>query len=606
MHLGVFVANVGFIFAAVVVMAVCGWVVIAPFRERLRYPLLVAPMAGLLCVLLVTMGLYVQAKLSLPVAGAWAIAAMLAASAVSCFMYPPDIRINRILIGLVVVIILSGFSVSCVMKSTVRAGGPALVYLDGTDHLGYTHLGDWLNNHRITNPPVLNQAQPYASWPVQMFQNDPRFGSFAYMALVSAAAKEPGMFTYDIATALIHVIAVLAVAGVFARSPLTLGFLMVGLFTSHWFDYGRTGYLGKNFGYPATFTVVALTLVALAESEIRISRVIALALLSAAAAFTYSGMVTAFFLGVIGGCFFLMQAIAGWGSDRRLWLQEWMQKAAVLGMIGAAAILASGTIARPLALGPPDWGVSWSYIFPRIAELESQGIRLSGFGSEMLLIATGFTFVVWIFLAIMAVVWRVSAAVAVLIGPFCLLIILRMLDATAVAFQLIGTFYPLALVGVALLFDVKREEKAPAPAGRAAGTPRMAWVVLGLAVVVVGLHQFRFFGGLARYGGRETPPSALYTKAEIESLAALVGRDRVEVDLSIPQAAIVLLVELDRRGVKLQWSPTAWKTVVGYRGEWSPPSYPDPGKWRIIPPDTPGIQIDQVVFRSAQYWVLKL
>jgi len=79
----------------------------------------------------------------------------------------------------------------------------------------------------------------------------------------------------------------------------------------------------------------------------------------------------------------------------------------------------------------------------------------------------------------------------------------------------------------------------------------------------------------------------------------------VEVDISLPQPAIALLVELGRRNADVQWSPAAWKVILGYRKLWSPPHYTQPGKWRIVSPGAVGVDPAPAAFRSAQYLVLR-
>lgn len=600
MHLGVYAANVGFVFAALVLLGGCGWVAVAPFRDRLSFPLLVAPLAGLLGVLPVTLGLYVLLKLPLATAGVGAIGALLAASALAWWLEPPAARPPAGVASLVAAALVTGLAVGWVLAATVRAGEPALVYVDGTDHLGYAYLADWLNTHLITQPPVADPARPYESWPALLFQTDPRFGSFALVALVSAATGQSGMFSYDLAAALIHAAAVLAVAGVFARSRLTLGFLLAGLFTCHWFDYGRTGFLGKNLGYPAAILLVALLLVALAETEVRLSRLLALAGLALGAAVVHSGASVALMLGVVGAGFLLAEAAGPGRVDFRARLPGLMRKAAVLVLLAALALMAGGTMARPLAVRYPDWGVAWADILPRVAELENQGVGLSGFTPGLLRAATVVTFAAWVLGAVVARARAERAAVAVLAAPLVLLAGLVAANLGALAFQLIGVFYPLVLAGFVLVLDGLTDRAVPARAV----APRVAALALAAATVVLGLHLFRFAGATSRYGGGQTPPAARYTRSELDALAALVGRDRVDVEITAPQPAIVLLVELGRRGVALQWSPESWRTILGYRKEWMPPHYASPGRWRIVPAGSAGVAPDQVAFRSAQYWVV--
>lgn len=588
----------GFILAALAVLGGCGWAAVAPFRARLSYPWLVAPMAGALCVVTGTLALYAVLDLRLILAGAITVGVMLAGSTAMLWLDRPVLSRVQAVVTLVAVLLTAGLAVKWGMAASVNTGGPAIVYWDGTDHLGYAHLADWMNGHPVNKGAKVDPSRPYESWPALLFQIDPRFGSFAFLGLVSAVTGESGAFAYEPALALLQVAAVLALAGAFARSPLTLGILIFGLLTCHWFDYGRTGFFGKSFGYPAIFLVTILLIATLTEAEICLSRVLALAGLVIGAALAYSGVATAFFIGVIGGGFLLVLAVRRGGDAGRGHWGALVQRGVLVLLLGTIAIAAGTTLGRPLPTGSPDWGVGWGYILPRIAEMESQGMTLSGLSAGALLAGSWISFAGWLWLCGIAVARWEKEAMAMLLAPLGLLAVFYWADARAETFQLIGVFYPLALLGFVRLFDAMRDRTCNRQA-----VPGLASITLVVVLAIVGLHQFRFAGAVARYGGAKTPPGALFTKAEVEKLVAFIGSDKAEVDVANPVPAIFLLVELGRRRTDLQWSPDAWRTLFAYR-LWRHPEYAEPAKWRIVAANTPGVPAEQVALKGTQYWVL--
>jgi hypothetical protein len=114
-----------------------------------------------------------------------------------------------------------------------------------------------------------------------------------------------------------------------------------------------------------------------------------------------------------------------------------------VGILLAVALLSSGTLSRPVYVFYPDYKVPWKYVFSRIADLENQGLGLTGLNAAQLRVALMVNVIVWLTLAIIAVLIRSAEAVAVIIGPMLLLIALRLCNLPSFAFQMIGIFYPL-------------------------------------------------------------------------------------------------------------------------------------------------------------------
>lgn len=592
-----FNGHFSFLSAMLAVAGAAGWFAIAPFRARLRYPVLLAPLAGILLVTLAALGFYVIVLLPMGQAAVAGLAATLALSVAALVCWRPRFSWRDAFVPAGLALVVSLLTIRLVTAASIHLGGVAMLYMDGTDHLGYAQTADWVNTHRITEPPIVDPTQPYESAPAVFFEKDSRSGSYIYLALVALALGQPGMFAWDDALALVLAATVLAVAGTFARSSLTLGLLAAGLLTSHWFDYGRCGYLGKVLGYPGAFMTVGLFMAsASASRRVALVELVGLVLLVTGTTMMHSGFATGMFVLVIGGVFLAGQWL---GADKtaRTGMAE---NAVLLALLAGIAVLATGTLARPFVLAFPDWKLSWAYELPRVADLENQGAQLTGLSPAILERVAWLHLVMWLVAGGLAIRRRASVASALLVGPALLLGLLYLLNARAAIFQMIGTFYPLSLCGLMVLTD----SPADVPTG-----PRRwlapARVSVGFAVIVISAHQYRFAGAVARYAGDKTPPSACYSQSQMDALAALVGQDKVDVEVNQPQPAIALLVELGRRNANLQWSPESWRTVVGYRKLWSPPQYTQPGKWRIVSVGAPDVPPAQVVFRSEQYLVLR-
>jgi hypothetical protein len=288
--------------------------------------------------------------------------------------------------------------------------------------------------------------------------------------------------------------------------------------------------------------------------------------------------------------------------------RELSEGAAVLLVLLGVAILASGILARPLVTTYPNFRVDWSYILPRLADLENQRFPISGMLPAVLAGVAVVGLGLRLGVAVIAVRQRAAAAIALLVGPLLLVAVLRVLDARMIAFQLIGTIYPLGLCGMAVLFDAVRQ---PASPGKSAITSlgRPAWLVLGAAVIALGLHGPRFAGAVSRYGGRTTPAEVRFSKDQLDQLAAAIGTATVDVDIDVRvdhamQLAIAVLVEFGRRDLALQWQPGAWQLILSYRG-WPPPSSAPPGVFRLIAAQQSPRPTETVVVRTEQYLLLR-
>jgi len=105
---------------------------------------------------------------------------------------------------------------------------------------------------------------------------------------------------------------------------------------------------------------------------------------------------------------------------------------------------------------------------------------------------------------------------------------------------------------------------------------------------------------------RYTCPEAIaksYSKGEIDQIANVIGEQKSLVDLGPSRDSILMLVELGRRGLALQWTADAWLVAVaGWRG-WPLPKYETPADLRIITSDRK--DIGRSVFSGPHFAVVR-
>ena len=601
-----FLGELLFVLAMLGGLALAGGFVLAPLRQYVRYIALAAPLAGLLCIVLGSAALYVVTRWSLGRSAATAACTCIAATLVQFYVSGIGAVRWRIWLGLgITALLVAGLATWSADAATIHLHRPAMLYMDGTDHLGYAHLADWIIQHPITEMPgPMSRMSPdspqsvYTAWPSLLLHEDLRFGSFISLAIFALVRHRSATFVYDVACATILAAGILAVAGAFARSPRSLLVLIAGLLACHWLDYSRTGYFGKLLSYPSALMLVGF-LVSLPGSASPVALCF-LGALAGAAALMHPSVLTALFLCVGIGPYLLARLALARSDLAEMSLRQTGNLAAIGGLLIGIIVVASGLLARPLTVAPPDWGVGWNFVLPRALDLESQGATVTGWGPMGLRYAAGVGFAVWIALLALAVLRRDPAAIALLLGPLLLLGGLFASGGQAAAFQLIGFFYPMSLCGAARLAD---PWTCAAPRRAALGKTMLAASAL-LISAMVGLRVPRYFGALHRFAGKGMIPSQQFTLRDANRLGAKIGQEPVEVDITAPTQAIFVLVELGRRGVHLQWTPRSWNTVVHFTG-WPPPNYP-PARFLLVLRGTSESADRPVVCRTRQFDLIDL
>jgi hypothetical protein len=584
-------------------LALAGGFVVLPFGKRMPFVMLAAPLAGLLCLMLCVAATYSIA--------AWPLTRCIWVSATLCFIatlistFVNGVAVWKrnwvwLLIAFVLIVPLSTWANNA---TSIFFHGPGILYLDGTDHLGYAHIADWLRAHTVIGRPERGSPDPYEWFPALIFRTDPRFGSFFFLATVSTIRGLTGTFSYDCATGIALAAGILAVAGVFARSRLSLFLLIAGLVVCHWYDYGRGGYFGKLLGYPAALMLIGLFF---NLPERPSSMLICLmGILMGGAALVHSGLATLLFFATAILPYLATRFIVERRRPDRPRELLWNSSGIAILLLGIA-LLTTGILSRPVHTDFPDWRLKWGYILPRALDLENQGVVFSGLKPAELQMLEWGAFTVWAVLIGVAILRRDPPAVGLLAGPLLLIGVLAATNGGAQVFQLIGMLYPMSLCGSVWLID-DAKERTPS-----AGIPWLTvfWktAVILMIVGMIGLRALRYRGALDHYAGRHVNPRQQFSKELTDRLAETIG-DRVtdvDIDTREPNQAIFALTELSQHaGIRLHWTPRAWNAIVGFTGE-LPPKYDRPAPLRLVVYWDPSVADGRLLFSTPQYRLLDM
>ena len=553
----------------------CGWWLVAPWSERLANTKFVAPFAGLLLLPAGTLLVYAVTGLTFAWSAAAATLTLLTATALA----RPWPRLGLRDVAILVVTTLAASVI--VSPVSFTAGEPAMLFLRGTDQAGYAQLAAWLLHHTVQDAPVASSAQPLESWPAVMFASDPRFGSFAMLALVTLLRGGPALFSYDPAQALLLAAAVLAMAGAFAWGRLAGAILGLVLLAGPWLDLGSAGYLGKLFGYPAALLLGGL--LARADScppERRLGYGTTVVLFALAAASAYPGHVLALLAGAIGIAGTLA---ATWHDKAYDWRRRFGLQLTLISMI--AASFASGMVARPLQPGYPKWSGSWSEALA--IALGTQSANLENLLPDSLSRAGGIAgLVAGLVLVILAYRCRNSVAFGLAAASAGLSVVLLAMGRTASLPQLVGFAGPALLGAAALLGGTvhNRVERVLAAS---------VFAVLIAMTTPTSIATVR-----ALWPSRDTDIYVL-RQDELEGLIAPLAGQEVILDVAKPVQWSLSFMLLAGERMKLSYSNESWNALFGYR-DWPAPPESSTARTRIIAA-TAGVPVTEGIAHTRQF-----
>ncbi len=510
-----------------------------------KFRLLASPFVGMLLLTLFTTACYIGFRMNFHNAILISYIVLIFSSGVTVFALRKK-SIGRMEIIQFLFVFLIGaliFTWLCNYASVI-SNGPSISYLDGTDHIGYANLADWMVGNQVAerlpalSAPFANSVNPYEQLPNLMINWEPRIGAFAWLSIVSEIRSLPAVFAYDPACAIALSVSIIGIAAIFCETWVGIAILSIGLLGCHWIEFGHSGYFGKMLAYPSILFIIGLFV----RSGVN-RLVFPLVLLAASSGILLSGFVTGAFI-------FLFCGLIVLNEFRLKGRIDWKSANTLLTLV-FVAIAADGLFVHPSNRGFPQNYLDYIDLAGRALDIVgwTSGPSYPNWLMCILIITMLVTSVFFGWLA------RNSGEIMVLLfSPVIIFIILLPLQ-SPILLQLSGLIYPSILCG-AILFGQKTGNK---------------YGYIGALVMVV-LTSFHTESVIARYATGHSV--GIFTKQEIDSLAKAVGNKTVLIDVSgNPQLALILMAEFGRRNIDIQWSEKDWYTVAGGWRKWPVPSY---------------------------------
>ncbi len=523
------------------------------FRDNLRFAALASPLAGLLFWNIATLGMYFVFYIPHDRAALWAMGASAATSFFLGWTHRQFLRGADTILSLVLFAFLAVCFSWLSNAATVLNGSPSILYFHGTDHLGYANVADWMRGHiawpGIGTPfsagPRADPAYPFESMPNIMLNSESRNGAFGYLALIGFIRQLPSTFAYDPACAVFLPAAIVGVAAAFSKSWPTFALLSLGYGFSSWYEFSHTGYLGKMLAYPATLFALGLFFAARKSDDLRL--LLVTAIICAGSALLLAGVLTAAILFMLAGPVLILSFV----SERRI---DWNQISR-LGLCCFVSVLAGGYFVHPVNGWVPGTAFALDFVAPRALDIEgwTAGTGIADAGIHMM----------------------VALAILTVLGANLLLL---QFSNRGELLQTTGLLYPAMLCGLGVLLTETSMS----------GNRVLFGVAFLLGVLTVSLRLPHSIASIKRYGLPEVAQLA-YTKEEIDLIADAVGQQTVTVDTGrSPNPAIVMLVELGRRGISHQWTAETWSvTIAAWRG-WPLPTYSSVADLRLVTTEAKG------------------
>lgn len=536
------------------------------FRNHIKYPVLAAPFAGML---LWSLGVYILYSLAgLSVQNAMltiGISGMITTVASLIYIKPKLYHPNAIIPG-IFILLFSAFIVFLINFTSIHYGAIGLLYMEGSDHLGYAQMADWLNTYRINQPPVTNPMVPYQSFLSILMGRDPllpggdaRFGSFFTLAIISRLFNESGTFSYDIACSIVLLASYFGIAAIYSRRFTIMVCIVLALLVNFWFIECKTGYFGKMLGFPAIFYILGLYFVLQNSFNENPFAFFSLLILNFAAAILYPGQVLAGLLISVGGVFLILKLMdLGWNFTRGKLIQL-QANATVLIIMILSVIATSGFLSVPKGITyNTDIPLDWVTILLHQLDIRYlvHDAFLNWYTSSLALFFL-YGFLVMTIIAFCLVLGSYNLIAVSFISAAMILIIFPLLNMSKwFAYEFSGIIYTLILCGFAWSIGTATNKI----------TCYSMVCLLGVALII---RLPTFAETVHHYAGTGILIPMQYSKNEIDHLVDSIDHQRVIIDAPNVMFALPVLVELGRRNVDLQWTDASWKAILGYR-DWVP------------------------------------
>jgi hypothetical protein len=573
----------------ILILGLCGAAPLMVFRSTIRFIAVAAPFSGLLLVNALTLGSYFILHISFASAAIFALSIGLITFLVSMWFFRLRTPSFDVIGSVILFLLISILYLFLNDAASLWSGLPKVMYFDGTDHMGYANVAQWMRDHiawpsigtRYLDRPRADPMVPYESMPNIMLNAEPRNGAFGFLALIAFLFHVPTAFAHDKACAIVLSCSLPGAAAVFSKRWSTLLLLLLGLMSSSLYDFSHAGYLGKLLAYPSILLWIGLFFAGKGINTNAVTLV--LALYAAASAILLSGIVT-------GAAIFLFGAVAILLSRNRGQKFD-VEALSRLVLCAFVAVAAGGFLIHPVS----GWSFGMTYFDsmfagPRALDLEGW-VASAGLTPQWLTVFLIAAITIPTVLGFASLRYRTPASASLLMTAVVIFLGLSLFTARTELLQTTGLLYPAILCGVTLLLE---------DVGFL--TSRYGMVVVASLVFMIGLRIPRLFAATARY----TSPIAVnasFSKAEVDNMVATIGSRVALVDLGDhPCESIFLMVEFGRRPLSIQWSANAWRYIVGGWRPWSAPKYENVPDLEVVL--TGSAEADRAIFVGPHFAVI--
>src|SRR5258706_8049658 len=442
------------LWGTIIAFGMCGVTPVKLLRSNLRFFVLVAPFTGLLLVNLAALSAYFILKVPFSVATLFAFGLGFSAFLAGCFWKRAKAVTSlsdQLLWPLVTMALISVLYLILSDGASLWTGSPAVMYFDGTGHMGYANVAQWLSEHlglpSIGVPgydnPHADPYLPYESMPNIMLNSEPRNGVFGLLTLAAFIFKVPAAYAYDKTCAVVLTCALPGVAALFSKKWPIFLLLLLGLIISSLYDFSHAGYLGKTVAYPAVLLWFGLYIHSRVEPGTDATFV--LALLAAASSVMLSGIVIGAAIFILGVSFLLLGFAISHNWDRNSFFE--------VSISAFVAVAAGGFLIHPVN------GWAFGNTFFEFVIAGSRALDLDGWVTGPgFNVAVGATILVGAIAIPMALGFvglcvGQPAAAALLFAASAIFLGLSFFTSRTELVQTTGLLYPAMLCGSALLFS---------------------------------------------------------------------------------------------------------------------------------------------------------
>lgn len=569
-----------------------GWALVPFRREDRPYLWLSAPVAGI-AVLSLLMTLLCRLA-GMAVVPALAVISVLCIPVTVVGAYRrwrEGAGIRTGLVPLAAILAVSFWATYTCNQASLLHEQAALFARDGTDMVGYAQMADWFLSHPGERPDW-SPNRPDQAFPRILYDRDPRWGTFLFLAAVSGVRRSTALMSYDFVSGLVLASAVLALAGGYSARRTGVVLLVIAGSLSMWLAMGRSGYLAKVVAYPASIWLGSLYLTSAASPSIR--RGLALTLLSTGIGLAHSLPAMACVLGLIGAPATLFATAGAWRTAAAGAWKAALGCIARYGLLFGTPLLPLWAVYAGLRIGiaPGGHEKTWDWEHIVVMSLGLGGWSGATLSGDLLRLLLALNTVGLITLAWAA--WRQRA-----LESASLLLVVWAIPATYLLgknwhlYQIQGVFFPLGAAAAVTLWESQR---------RPEGAPGVKWTCAAALLLMLVLRIPQAQESWSRYVTPAGDPEFCFTKTELANVRAATAGYTVRLVTSNIRPSLVLLADHAAHGRTLQFSAAAWKTLFGYT-PWTVPEYADPPAMLIAPASSPA-QPSAILVSSDQFRVI--